>query len=100
MLKPSSMKEGFKYALVVVIAALAVIILFQLRNMSRLRNHMSRLEGDTRALHGVINSNAVSSMAAQDQIRRLQRENDQIREDFLRLSNSLAKPPGHKLSNE
>ena len=85
------MKAGFNYALTVVIAALVVIIVFQLRNMSRLRNHMSRLEGDTRALHGVLNSNAVSSIAAQEQIRRLQRENDEVREELERMSNALMK---------
>jgi DNA-binding transcriptional regulator YbjK len=86
------MKAGFKYALGVVIVALAVIILFQLRNMSRLRNHMSRLEGDTRALHNVLNSNAVSSMAAEEQIRRLQRENAEIREELQRMSKRLSGP--------
>ena len=85
------MKAGFNYALTVVIAALVVIIVFQLRNMSRLRNHMSRLEGDTRALHGVLNSNAVSSIAAQEQIRRLQRENEEGREELERMSNALMK---------
>jgi hypothetical protein len=85
------MKAGFNYALTVVIAALVVIIVFQLRNMSRLRNHMSRLEGDTRALHGVLNSNAVSSIAAQEQIRRLQRENDEVRDELERMSNALMK---------
>ena len=84
-----SMKAGFKYALGVVIIALAVIILFQLRNMSRLRNHMSRLEGDTRALHSVLNSNAVSSIAAEEQIRRLQRENDEMREQLQKMSNRV-----------
>jgi DNA-binding transcriptional regulator YbjK len=88
------MKAGFKYALGVVIVALAVIILFQLRNMSRLRNHMSRLEGDTRALHSVLNSNALSSMAAEDQIRRLQRENAEIREQLQRMSNRFGGPIG------
>jgi hypothetical protein len=75
------MKAGFRYALGIVIAALVVVILFQLRNMSRLRNHLSRQEGDTRALHRVLNSNAVSSAAAQEQIRRLQRENEELRDE-------------------
>ena len=83
------MKAGFKYALGIVIIALTVIILFQLRNMSRLRNHMSRLEGDSRALHGVLNSNSVSSILAEDRIRRLQRENDEMREQLQRMSNRV-----------
>jgi hypothetical protein len=55
---------------------------------------MSRLEGDTRALHSVLNSNALSSMAAEDQIRRLQRENAEIREQLQRMSNRFGGPIG------
>lgn len=83
------MKAGFRYAVGVVIAALVLVIFFQLRNMSRLRNHMSRQEGDTRALHSVLNTNAVSGAAAQEQIRRLQRENEQLREELHRTTNRV-----------
>jgi hypothetical protein len=85
------MKPGFRYALGIVMAMLTLMILFQLRNMSRLRNHLSRLEGDTRALHSVLNSNSVSSMASHEQIRRLQRENEELREQIQLLSNSLVR---------
>jgi DNA-binding transcriptional regulator YbjK len=85
------MKPGFRYALGIVMAMLTLMILFQLRNMSRLRNHLSRLEGDTRALHSVLNSNSVSSMASHEHIRRLQRENDELREQLQLLSNSLVR---------
>jgi hypothetical protein len=79
------MKAGFRYAVSVVIAALVLVILFQQRNMSRLRNHMSRLQGDARALNNVLGSNAISSAAAQEQLRRLQRENEQLREEVNRV---------------
>jgi hypothetical protein len=79
------MKAGFRYAVSVVIAALVLVILFQQRNMSRLRNHMSRLQGDARALNNVLGSNELSSAAAQDQLRRLQRENEQLREEVNRV---------------
>lgn len=85
------MKPGFKYALGILMAMLTLIILFQLRNMSRLRNHLSRLEGDTRALHSVLNSNTVTSTASHEQIRRLQRENEELREQLQLLSNSLVR---------
>jgi len=86
------MKAGFRYAVGVVIAALVVVILFQLRNMSRLRNHMSRQEGDARALNRVINSNEASSAASQEQIRRLQRENEQLRDEVQRPRTNRVSP--------
>ena len=79
------MKAGFRYAVSVVIAVLVVVILFQQRNMSRLRNYMSRLHGDTRALNHVLDSNALNSAATQEQLRRLQRENEQLREELNRV---------------
>ena len=86
------MKAGFRYAVGVVIAALVVVILFQLRNMSRLRNHMSRQEGDARALHRVLNSNEASSATSQEQIRRLQRENEQLRDEIQRSRTNRVNP--------
>jgi hypothetical protein len=87
------MKAGFRYAVSVVIAALVMVILFQQRNMSRLRNHMSRLQGDARALNNVLGSNALSSAAAQEQLRRVQRENEQLREEVNRVRQNPGQQP-------
>lgn len=96
-----SMKAGFRYAVGVVIAVLVMVILFQLRNMSRLRNHMSRQEGDTRALHRILNSNDASSTVSQEQMRRLQRENEQLRDEVQRGRTNRANPaPGEGISRQ
>ncbi len=86
------MKAGFRYAVGTVIAALVLVIFFQLRNMSRLRNHMSRQEGDARALNRVLNSNEASSTLSQEQIRRLQRDNEQLRDEVQRARTNKVNP--------
>jgi hypothetical protein len=85
------MKTGVGYALCLVIAVLVLMLLIQHRYMSSLRNDAIRMGADSRALHGVMHQDDVSAAAAQRELRRLERENAELRDETNRLQNELRK---------
>lgn len=85
------MKTGFGYAVFLVIAALIFIILMQHRQASALRNELNRMGGDSRALQSVMRNDETNAFAVQKELRRMQRENDELRDETNRLQKELRK---------
>jgi hypothetical protein len=73
------MKQGFGYALAVIVAVLVVVILFQQRKLSELRNINAGLRGDTRALITTRNTEGAAADELQRELRQVRAENEQLR---------------------
>jgi cell division protein FtsB len=85
MMLPAGMKPGVGYALCIVIFVLAVVILFQQRKLSALRDINAALETDARALSTSRGSEAAATADQQRELRQLRSENEQLRQDIQRL---------------
>ena len=79
------MKAGLVYALVLVIVALAVIILFQQRKLAEARTENAAMHGDARALNTRRNEDAAANVEVQREVRQLRGENEQLRKDNQQL---------------
>lgn len=76
-----AMKSGFAYALGVIIAVLAVVILLQQRKLAELRDINAALRGDNRALVTTRNQEGAATAELQRELRQLRAENDELRRD-------------------
>jgi Sec-independent protein translocase protein TatA len=79
------MKAGIVYALWLVIAVLAVVILFQQRKLAEVRRDNASLQGNARAMIAVRNDEAAAAAQLQRELRQLRTENEQLRREIEQL---------------
>jgi hypothetical protein len=88
------MKQGFSFALGLIVMVLAMIILVQHRKLSRVRTDNATLRGDARAITTTRVEDAAAAGDLQREVRQLRSENEQLRRELqqFRRTSNVANP--------